>query len=75
MAKIPRQYENDNGWTDWIQPKDNKFRMFCCDCGLAHDLEFRINDEGKIIFRAKRNNRSTGQMRRHNNIEVKKVYE
>lgn len=37
--------------------------MACCDCGLVHDMDFRIV-EGKIQFRARRNNRATGQLRR-----------
>lgn len=65
MASIPRQIENDDGWTDWIHPLDDRFKLACCDCGLVHNMEFRIDDLGRINFRATRNNRSTGQMRRH----------
>jgi len=38
--------------------------MACCDCNLVHDLEFRIR-KGRVQFRARRNNRGTGQLRRH----------
>ena len=40
--------------------------MACCDCGLVHDMDFRIvGDKAKRIeFRVARNNRSTGQVRR-----------
>ena len=65
MAKVKREIANDNGWSDWIRPFDDKFRMFCCDCSLAHDMEFDHDDDGHIMFRTKRNNRATGQMRRH----------
>lgn len=51
------------GWSDWIHPLPG-YRMACCDCGLVHDMEFRIDDLGQINFRANRNTRSTGQLRR-----------
>lgn len=56
-------------------------RLICCDCGLAHDFEFVIvetrtrNGRSKMVrvaplkfaiqFRARRNERSTAQIRRH----------
>lgn len=30
-----------DGWTRWVFPKVEGYRMVCCDCGLAHDLQFR----------------------------------
>jgi hypothetical protein len=48
---------------EWIRPKRRKFREMCCDCGLTHDLDFRIVD-GEIEFRATRNNRATSAARR-----------
>jgi len=47
----------------WFKIKGRKHRIACCDCGLVHDLEFRIR-KGKIEFRAFRHNRATGQKRR-----------
>lgn len=49
---------------EWQQPIRNGYKMACCDCGLVHDMDFRIY-QGKIQMRARRNNRSTGQLRRH----------
>jgi hypothetical protein len=43
-------------------------RLSCCDCGLVHGLDFRVASDGVnhyIQMRAWRDNRSTGQMRRH----------
>ena len=40
--KIPTIVENADGWSDWIAPKPGPYRMVCCDCGLAHDLEFKV---------------------------------
>jgi hypothetical protein len=55
-------------------------RLICCDCGLAHDMEFLVVEvarSGKglrmirlapkryaVQFRARRNERSTAQVRR-----------
>lgn len=62
--RIERMTEGKNGWTYWINPICKPvYRMVCCDCGLSHDMQFKIK-QGKIIFRAKRNNRSTAAMRR-----------
>lgn len=66
----------------WRGPKVHlQHRLICCDCGLAHDMEFVIVEvairRGKLAmiriapknlaiqFRARRNERSTAQIRRH----------
>lgn len=64
MAKIPTMYEQEDGWTEWVHPLGG-YRMACCDCGLVHDLEFRLDDDNRLNFRARRNRRSASQMRRH----------
>ena len=58
---------------EWIEPIETGYKMACCDCGLVHLVNFRIVD-GKVQFQVFRDNRSTGQTRRHNNIKVKKEY-
>jgi len=59
LSKYKEQY---NG--EWIQPIRKGYKMMCCDCGLVHKLDFRIKKR-KIQFRAFRDNRATGQARRH----------
>lgn len=54
---------------EWIQPKRKGFMLECCDCALVHRLNFRTY-KGKIQFQAFRNNRSTGQIRRHEGISI-----
>lgn len=49
---------------EWVQPIRRDYKMRCCDCGLVHNLDFRIK-RGCVQFRAFRNERSTGQIRRH----------
>lgn len=38
--------------------------MACCDCGLVHNVDFRIY-KGRVQLKATRNNRATEQKRRH----------
>jgi hypothetical protein len=62
----------------WVVPTiEDSYKMSCCDCGLVHDMDFKIvkaheevdgfkpSDFDRPAFRCYRNNRSTGQMRRH----------
>ena len=83
---MPRMYEppaGKNGWTDWQRPVMRGYRLGCCDCGLVHNMDFRVVKivkrhhngvkEGRVLsskdyqveFRVRRNERSTGQVRRH----------
>jgi hypothetical protein len=55
---------------EWVQPVRRDYKMACCDCGLVHNLDFRIVD-GRVQFRVRRNNRSTAMVRRHRRIRVK----
>jgi hypothetical protein len=49
---------------EWVQPVKKNYKMACCDCGLIHELDFRIV-KNRVQFRARRNNRATGQFRRY----------
>lgn len=65
-----RHRPDEDGWTEWVRPmgpgmKEQKgYRMSCCDCGLTHEMEFDTEADGKVIFRARRHERATGQVRR-----------
>lgn len=26
----------------WVRPVMNGYRMMCCDCGLVHELDFKV---------------------------------
>jgi hypothetical protein len=83
MPKFKKHVAGDYGWSDWDTPIMRGYKMACCDCGLVHDMEFRVlkvtkdNGDGtweckpldtqkyRIELRAKRNTRSTGQIRRY----------
>lgn len=49
---------------EWIQPIRKGYKLACCDCGLVHNIDFRIHNK-KIQFRVFRNNRSTALTRRY----------
>ena len=63
------KFVGEDGWSRWVQPVEEGYKMACCDCGLVHTMDFRVED-GRAQFRARRNNRSTALMRRHNGIKV-----
>lgn len=52
---------------EWVQPRMSHYKMCCCDCGLVHDMFFRIVG-GNVQFKCRRNNRATGQIRRYLNM-------
>ena len=80
MARVPKHVAGKGGWSRWISPSMNQpYRLACCDCGLVHDMSFRvlklIKRKGKtwsgkqvtgmkILFRARRNKRATSATRR-----------
>ena len=56
------------GWSEWVNPKADGYLMQCCDCGLVHEMQFRVvrygdGDECELVqdadmqpvFRARRN--------------------
>jgi len=64
MARYP---EVQSG--QWVQPVRKGYKMACCDCGLVHRVNFRLKG-GRIQLQAFRDNRATGQKRRHMKEEV-----
>lgn len=85
MPKYEQVMQNGDDFSDWRTPRMTEYKLACCDCGLVHDMEFRVmevvEDHGRgwktvqepdddkdfvVQFRAKRNERSTGQNRRWN---------
>lgn len=65
MSRFARPQPNE-----WIRPVSRDYKMACCDCGLVHNLDFRIVDD-RVEFRVRRNNRSTAMVRRHGRIRIR----
>jgi len=54
---IKHEVENEGDWSEWVNPNAEQYFMKCCDCGLAHKLDFRVIRWGrghKVEFRARR---------------------
>lgn len=54
---------------EWIQPIRRGYKLGCCDCGLVHDIDFRIKNN-RVQFKVFRNNRSTAMARRHKKVKI-----
>ena len=48
---------------EWIEPIRRGYRMMCCDCGLVHEMDFRVSC-GVVQFRVYRHERATAAARR-----------
>ena len=70
MPKIKHIYHKDN--EEYEIPLDQEFVIVCCDCALVHKEIYTIRD-GKLFCIANRYNRSTGQLRRRNNIKIEEI--
>lgn len=62
-----------SGWSEWQAPTMDKYKAACCDCGLIHDMQFKVVEEInhaedgtwepkeikglRVIFRARRKKR------------------
>ena len=69
MARYRDESEVDGRWSRQIQPVmvhegRGPYKLACCDCGLVHDILFWIEGD-HVRYRIARNNRATGQVRRH----------
>lgn len=42
MAKFKQHIAGKGGWSDWDVPIMKGYKLACCDCGLVHDMEFRV---------------------------------
>jgi hypothetical protein len=42
MPKYPVEKEGKNGWSRWVPPVMRGYKMACCDCGLVHNMQFKV---------------------------------
>lgn len=50
---------------EWFAPGHRKFKHMCCDCSLVHTVDFKVDKDGSVWTRWKRDNRATAAARRH----------
>jgi hypothetical protein len=44
---------------EWIKVPKRGYKEQCCDCGLIHRLNFRVDEKGHIHIQTFRDNRAT----------------
>lgn len=76
MARASRSLSRapNSPWTPWQQPVafPQKYRLFCCDCGLAHNLQFRVGKDGEGYDRAQfRVSRADSYTQHHRRLVTK----
>jgi len=49
---------------EWIEIPWRGFREQCCDCGLCHELNFRLGPKGELWMQTFRHGKATGGARR-----------
>lgn len=59
MKKYPKHYAPESG--EWV-PHLPKMQWQCCDCGLVHDVQFRIKT---LEVKMTRNKKETKKVRKN----------
>jgi hypothetical protein len=36
------EVESFDDWSEWVNPKAEQYFMKCCDCGLVHEMQFKV---------------------------------
>jgi hypothetical protein len=39
---IKHEVENESDWSEWVNPYSEQYFMKCCDCGLVHEMQFKV---------------------------------
>ena len=39
---IKHEVANEGGWSEWVNPHSEQYFMKCCDCGLVHEMQFKV---------------------------------
>jgi hypothetical protein len=39
---IKHEVENEGDWSEWVNPNPEQYFMKCCDCGLVHEMQFKV---------------------------------
>ena len=39
---IVHEVENEGDWSEWVCPDPEQYFMKCCDCGLVHEMQFKV---------------------------------
>jgi len=71
---IKHEVDSFDDWSEWVCPDPTQYFMKCCDCGLVHEMQFKVvkysegdeceavDDQNvQAVFRARRTNPPTAQ--------------
>lgn len=61
MSKKPDYYQVSHG--EWIVVPKRGYKEQCCDCGLVHMMNFKVDEKGRIHIQTFRDHRATGGAR------------
>jgi hypothetical protein len=39
---VKHEVESVHDWSDWVCPNPEQYFMKCCDCGLVHEMQFKV---------------------------------
>ena len=39
---VKHEVESVYDWSDWVCPNPEQYFMKCCDCGLVHEMQFKV---------------------------------
>lgn len=39
---IKHEVANEGDWSEWVNPNSEQYFMKCCDCGLVHEMQFKV---------------------------------
>lgn len=63
MTKRREYYHVTDG--EWITVPKRGYKEQCCDCGLIHRMNFKVDDDGNIHIQTFRDPRATGGARKN----------
>jgi hypothetical protein len=44
---IKHEVESPEDWSEWVCPNPDEYFMKCCDCGLVHEVQYRVARYGE----------------------------
>ena len=44
---IKHEVESLEDWSEWVCPNPDEYFMKCCDCGLVHEVQYRVARYGE----------------------------
>jgi hypothetical protein len=69
LKRMKVEHGLKDGWSRWVQPVKRGYLLACCDCGLVHRMDFRI-ENGRVQFRAQRAPMYTAMERARRRIKL-----